>query len=261
MSTKNRAIAGVLLDVDGVLVCGSKTISQGPEFLSYLQQRQIPFLLLSNNSTLSRELYAQKLLRFGYSVEVDDFCTAPQITAEVLRERGAQRVFLIGEAGIYDELQAADLNVITDFQEELTVDYIVVGSDREICYSKFDTALQYFFAGAKLIAPNRDPYFPHHNRLKPGAGLVVGALEGITGRTVEIVGKPNPAFFRRALSLMDLPGADVLMIGDSLAIDIFPARAVGLKTALVMTGTTKTRPQNTSADWIFDDVSQVAALF
>ena len=55
------------------------------------------------------------------------------------------------------------------------------------------------------------------------------------------VGKPDPAIFRRALALADVPAADAVHVGDSLEADVAGARAVGLATVWV-NRTGRTRP-------------------
>ena len=48
--------------------------------------------------------------------------------------------------------------------------------------------------------------------------------------------KPDPAIFRYALSLAGCAPARALMIGDRLDNDIFPAKALGMKTLRIMQG-------------------------
>lgn len=48
--------------------------------------------------------------------------------------------------------------------------------------------------------------------------------------------KPDPAFFERICSTLDLAPNQVAYVGDRLDNDILPARAVGLRTVLVVRG-------------------------
>jgi putative hydrolase of the HAD superfamily len=48
--------------------------------------------------------------------------------------------------------------------------------------------------------------------------------------------KPHPSIFRAALELMQVPAADAVMVGDSLAHDVAGARAAGMRGILLARG-------------------------
>src|SRR6266540_1894059 len=51
----------------------------------------------------------------------------------------------------------------------------------------------------------------------------------------EVAGKPAPAFFRQARSLLGLPSEAVAMVGDDVETDVLAAQAVGMTGVLVRT--------------------------
>ncbi|WP_203431429.1 TIGR01459 family HAD-type hydrolase [Rhizobium sp. BG4] len=67
------------------------------------------------------------------------------------------------------------------------------------------------------------------------AGSLARRYEGQGGH-VHRVGKPGVEAFVAALQVLDLPRAQVIMIGDSLATDIAGANSAGLASALVLSG-------------------------
>ncbi len=66
---------------------------------------------------------------------------------------------------------------------------------------------------------------------RPARVTAAARALGIPGRA--LAGKPWPRAFRRALALLDLPPAEVAMVGDQLFTDVAGARAAGLRTVLV----------------------------
>lgn len=76
--------------------------------------------------------------------------------------------------------------------------------------------------------------------------------------TSEVVGvtKPHLDGFRHILKKTGLPPREHLMIGDREAVDIMPAKKLGLKTCLVWSG-----KKSTIADVTLPNVYQVAELF
>ena len=64
----------------------------------------------------------------------------------------------------------------------------------------------------------------------------VAALEHASGRRAVVLGKPSREFFDAAASQLDLPPADLLMIGDDIRADIGGAQGAGLRGAIVRTG-------------------------
>jgi arabinose operon protein AraL len=73
----------------------------------------------------------------------------------------------------------------------------------------------------------------------PDAAAVIGAIEGCTGRPVEVVvGKPSPITVRAILDRLRLPASECIIIGDRLETDIRMGREAGMATAVTLTGVT-----------------------
>lgn len=223
-----------LLDIDGVLVRGGKALPGAAEALERLRKLG-PVLLLTNNSTKSREGTAARLLEAGISATPEETLPSSYVAAQYLwRNFGAVRYWFIGEEGIRAEMDAAGHILVSPEEAE----WIVAGMDRTLTYEKLAQALRALLRGARFLATNEDPTFPTPDGLVPGAGAVVGALRGMGFPPEIVVGKPSPIAFRVALDLLGFPAEKVLMIGDRLDTDIVGAKALGMDTALVLSGVT-----------------------
>ena len=59
------AVKGVISDVDGVLWRGETALPGLVEFFEFLEERGIPLVLATNNSSKAPEDYLEKLARMG----------------------------------------------------------------------------------------------------------------------------------------------------------------------------------------------------
>jgi HAD superfamily hydrolase (TIGR01457 family) len=219
--------------MDGVLYRGAEPIPHAREFIERLQQRAIPFLLLTNHSCFTPSQLQQKLKRMGIEIPVECFYSSALATAEWLRAQGAQRVFAVGEAGLAHALEANGIEV-----READVAHVVVGLDRELSYGKLKHAMRLIAAGARFIGTNPDPTYPVEDGDAPECGLLLGALQTATGIAPTIIGKPEATIYRQAARRLNVPLKNLTMVGDRLDTDIAGALGVGARGVLVLTGHT-----------------------
>jgi HAD superfamily hydrolase (TIGR01457 family) len=244
-----------LLDVDGVLVRDSEPISGAAAALANLNEAG-HVLLLTNNSTRSREQHAEQLVRLGFDVRADQILPSSYLAAEYLRDAyGLVSVWVIGEDGLRDELVAAGHSLSKSPKE---AGALVVGMDRRITYDALADGFRALSQGAQFIATNDDATFPVPGGFLPGAGAIVGALRGMGFATDVVIGKPSPIPYRVALRMLGLPKERVVMTGDRLETDILGGRDAGLDTALVLSGISSREDITGSGirpTWISDDLA------
>jgi 4-nitrophenyl phosphatase len=231
------ALRGLLIDLDGVVYTGSIAIPGSAWFLGEARRRGFPFKLVTNNSARPPAAVAERLRGMDIEVDPDEIVTSAEAAVAYVKEasRPGARVLVIGEVGLREAMAEAGLDLV----DEGDAEWVVVGLDREFTYAKLTAATRAIQHGARFVATNADPLLPSEGGLmNPGAGCLVAAIRTATVEPT-IIGKPEPALFRRGLRrLGDLPPADVAMIGDRLDTDISGARNVGLRTILVLSGGT-----------------------
>jgi len=233
---KNKILARYdvfLLDVDGVLVRGTVPIPGAAEAFKRLRRSGEVFIL-TNNSTRSREQHARQLSNLGFPLEAEDIVASSYVAARyLLGECGPVTVWLVGEKGLREEMAAAGHQIATLPED---ADWVVAGMDRALEYDGLAQALRALLSGARLLATNLDGTYPASDGLRPGAGAIVGALSGMGFPPEIVVGKPGGIAYETALRRTATPPDRILMIGDRLETDIAGALAVGIDTALVLTG-------------------------
>jgi len=230
-----------LVDLDGVLIRGQEPLPGAAEALQRLKElgRVIVF---SNNSTRSRRAFAERLTQLGLALTPEEIVNSAYIAAQHLRElaeagagAGSAQVYVIGEEGLREELELAGHRLVPPEEAE----FLVVGLDRALTYEKLAGALRALLRGARFIATNVDPTLPAPGGLLPGAGAIVGAIQGMGFPPEVVVGKPSIIAFKVALATAGVSPEECLVIGDRLETDILGANRAGLDSVLVLTGVTK----------------------
>lgn len=229
---------GYIFDLDGTLYRGNRVIPGAPQAIAELRQRGCGVVFVSNKPLQRRDVYAEKLTRLGIPTPPEDVINSSLVLARYLaREMPGAAVYALGERPLLDELVAAGLGV-SETPEE--IDVVVASFDRSFDYHKLNVAFQALRRGARFVATNADATCPVEGGEIPDAGAVIGALEGCSGREVElVVGKPSALTVEIALERLRLPAAACLMVGDRLETDIVMGHRAGMTTALVLTGVTR----------------------
>jgi HAD superfamily hydrolase (TIGR01450 family) len=232
-----RRYAGFVLDLDGTVYLGERLIPGADRAITALRAAGRRVVFLSNKPIESRDAYAAKLGRLGIPTDSEDVINSSLVLAEYLaRETPGASVVAIAEPPLIAELQRAGI-VVTDRPERAR--WVVISFDRTFDYAKLDLAFRAVRCGAEPIATNPDRTCPVDGGEVPDCAAMIGALEGCTGRTVElIVGKPSPIMARAALDRLGLPAEACLMVGDRPETDVRMGAAAGMDTALVLTGVT-----------------------
>ena len=80
------------MDMDGVLVHEEHAIEGADRFLARLRERELPFLVLTNNSIYTRRDLAARLRASGLEVPEESIWTSALATAAVPRRPAARRL-------------------------------------------------------------------------------------------------------------------------------------------------------------------------
>lgn len=265
MGTDWTTLKGVLIDLDGVVYTGRIPIPGAAGFLAEARRRGLHFLLVTNNSTTSPELVAERLRGMQIDVQPGEILTSAQAAVGYVKlhaESGA-RVRIVGEAGLRQEAEQEGFVVVED--GEAQAEWVIAGLDRAFTYAKLASATRDILGGARFVATNADALLPvEGGQVVPGAGTMIAAIHTATGVDPVVLGKPEPGLFEHGLRrLGGLAPGDVAMIGDRMDTDVDGGRRAGLRTILVLTGVT-TPAQATAAepppDAVLADLSSVARL-
>jgi NagD protein len=232
---KLRPVRTWLSDMDGVLVHEEEAIPGAAEFVARLRDRGRPFLLLTNNSIFTARDLRARLARSGIEVPEESIWTSALATAQFLdAQRPGGTAYVIGEAGLTTAMHSIGY-VLTDRDPE----YVVLGETRTYSFEAITTAIRLIEKGARFIATNPDQTGPSPQGSIPATGSVAALITRATGVEPYFVGKPNPLMMRSALNRIDAHSESTVMVGDRMDTDMVSGLEAGLRTILVLTGSTR----------------------
>jgi 5'-nucleotidase len=218
-----------------VLVHEEEPIPGAAEFVARLRATGRPFLLLTNNSIFTPRDLKARLHRSGIDVPEDAIWTSALATAQFLdNQRPGGSAYVIGEAGL-----TTAMHEIGYVLSEREPEYVVLGETRTYSFEAITTAIRLIERGARFIATNPDVSGPSVHGSIPATGSVAALITKATGVDPYFVGKPNPLMMRSALNRIDAHSETTVMVGDRMDTDVVAGLEAGLRTILVMTGSTK----------------------
>ncbi|AYJ91741.1 TIGR01457 family HAD-type hydrolase [Bacillus safensis] len=225
---------GYLIDLDGTMYKGTEKIEEAGQFVQKLNELNIPYLFVTNNSSRTPKQVAEKLVSFDIPATEEQVFTTSMATANYIAEQKKDAsVYVIGEEGIKQAIKEKGL---TFGQED--ADFVVVGIDRGITYEKLAVGAIAIRQGAQFVSTNGDIAIPTERGLLPGNGSLTSVLTVTTTVQPTFIGKPESIIMEQAMRVLGTDVSETLMVGDNYDTDIMAGMNAGMDTLLVHTGVT-----------------------
>jgi HAD superfamily hydrolase (TIGR01450 family) len=242
-------LRALILDADGVIVLKGAPLPGAPEALRRLDERGIPFRIVTNFSSAHRETLAARFGTDTFRFDPDRIVTAASAAAaHAAAQHAGQPIFVLAAP---DALREFEGQVLLTPDEAAApgarAAAVVIGDGGDdLSYRNLDSAFRLVRDGAEFLAMHRNPWWLTPRGVTLDAGAAVAGLEYSLGQRALVLGKPSPAVFRQALAGLAaeiaatggprLTARAVAMVGDDLRSDLAPARRLGMGTVLVLTG-------------------------
>ncbi|KAH8112779.1 2-phosphoglycolate phosphatase [Phellopilus nigrolimitatus] len=245
-----------LFDCDGVLWRGTHLIDGALEVLQLLRSKKKSIVFVTNNASLSRASYKKKFDKFGIEAHIDEIFGSAYASAvylsTVVKLPKEKKVFVIGMAGLEEELRNEGVNFIGDPTDntlepfspsshtiDSSVAAVLCGMDTAITYTKLSKAFIQLNTDSSclFLVTNEDSTYPAHGGvLLPGAGAISAPLRFALGRDPVSIGKPGKTMLDCIKAKHDFDPKRTIMVGDRLNTDILFGKQGGVATLLVLTG-------------------------
>ena len=224
------------IDVQGTLISDSdkSPLNGACELITHLNESHTPYCIITNNTKAKSDEFLSFLRGLGLGINdgayIDPFCVLKSIL-------GPCRAALFG-ADEFKKTMGA-LGYKQDLQNPQAV---LIASGDNFGFDEFASMIELLQNGAKLIAMHETSVYKKHGRLYPGVGAICAMLEYATSTKAVAVGKPSKAYYQSALELIkaqckqDISFSDITIISDDAKGDLVGAKAMGMKTALVLSG-------------------------
>ncbi len=233
---------GFIVDLWGVIHDG---ITPFPGALDCLRRLADKKVLLLSNAPRRAEAAVEGLRRLGVADELyGAILTSGEATWRALRCRHdpwlaalGSRVYHLGPERDRSVIEGLDLAMVSapgkaDFVLNTGPDDHRNGEYLDDFIPELDACLA---SGLKMICANPDLEIVRGGARILCAGALAAYYEA-RGGDVRSIGKPDPAIYRLALHMLNLPAARILAVGDSLRTDIAGAAASGIPSAWVLGG-------------------------
>jgi HAD superfamily hydrolase (TIGR01458 family) len=244
-----HGVRALLLDLDGVIVLKGELLPGAGRALARLDERRIPYRIVTNTSLVSRRSLSRWADRFGAPIAPERIMSALSASAAYTRHRHpGEPLFVMASTDALTEFGGQRLltAVEADAPGARAAAVVVGDSPEAITYDNLNRAFRLVRNGAELIGMHRNPWWLTPDGPTLDSGAMVTGLEFATERPARILGKPSPAFFREAAGELAaevrnaggrrLARADIAMVGDDVRTDIIAGRRVGLRGAFVLSG-------------------------
>ena len=226
-------MAGILLDVDGVLHVSGAPIEGGAKAVQQLRENGHRLRFVTNNTTHSRKALADEIRSFGVELEDEELQTTPLAAARAL---AGKRVLALTMPAIVEDL--AGLELVGE-----NADAVLLGgadesfeTNRVFSYYNLARAFAELQDGADLYCLHKNRWWQTSRGAMLDAGAFVAGLEYAAETDAMVLGKPSAAYFAAALEALEYEPENTWMVGDDVEADVGGAEAFGLRSVLVRTG-------------------------
>lgn len=251
-----------MLDMDGTIYNENELIDGASEFFKLLEEMEIQYVFMTNNSSKSKKSYVEKLTLLGIKATEENIASSVNATTLYLNQnKPGAKLYLVGTESLRQEMIEEGFDVVpVDYRED-DIDFVLLGFDTELNYEKIMGACYYVSRGFEYIATNCDLKCPVKDRkFIPDCGAIANMIEIATGRMPKFLGKPERNIVDYVSNNTNIPISQIATVGDRLYTDIAVGINAGATTICVFTGeatpedihSTKFKP-----DYCFESIKEL----
>ncbi len=261
MAVSLGRVRHVALDMDGTLYRGARLFEATLPFLERLRRLGIGRTFLTNNTSLSKADYVDKLWRLGIDAAEGEIGTPADTTIAYLRERlpDVNQIAVLGTPSLCGQFEGAGFAVTWEAPEA-----VVVGYDTTLTFDRLCKTAFWIGSGLPFLATHPDVTCPTDEpTIRVDCGAICACLTAATGRKPVVLGKPEPTMLLELCARHGLEPDEVAMVGDRLNTDIAMAQRAGTLSVLVLTGEATAEAAAGMArppDFIVADVGELGVL-
>jgi len=244
-----HGVRALLLDLDGVIILKGKPVRGSVEAIRALEERRIPYRIVTNTSLVSRAALSRWAAKLGNEIPATRFQSALSASAAyAARTFPGQPLYVLASDDARTEFEGQRLlsHDEAGAKGAQAAAVIVGDSPEELTHENLNRAFRLVRGGAQLIGMHRNPWWLTPEGPTIDSGAYVTALEFAAGVSARIIGKPSAAFFSLAVDGLraDLAGrgsarlrrVDIAMVGDDIRNDVLAGQRAGLRGVFVLTG-------------------------
>lgn len=247
---------GFFIDVQGTLIddINKEPIEGSCEFIDYLNQKSIPYVVITNNTKQNSKSFLNELKLKGFDIKnyIDPF----YILEDSLKDK---KIAAFGTKTFIEVLKS--LGYELDYENPET---LVVSIKKDYCNEDYAQMIECAYKAKNLIGMHGTSTYSKEGKRYPGVGSIMNMIKFAVNKDFKIVGKPSSNFYNEARSLINCDFKDITIISDDMIGDLIGAQKLDMKSTLVLSGKTKTKEEiistlqeNEMPNNIYKDMSEV----
>jgi 4-nitrophenyl phosphatase len=244
-----------MFDVDGTLILSDRSLGSyrvlpgAVEVLETLNDKDIPFVLLTNGTAYPPAEQALKLRKAGLPVADDQMLTPSSVAADLMVRHGVQSALVLGTPGVGYCLEEAGIGILTkDDSGAAKANAVYVGWHPDCGMKDIEAACNAIWNGARLYVASNVPFFASTGGRAMGYSFAItAAIRALTKAPMILTGKPSLEALRFISRKLGVPMTRIGVVGDDPVVEIIMAQRAGARSFGVTTGFNK------EADWRAQD--------
>jgi len=223
------------IDVQGTLIddIEKKPIEGAIEFIEYLNNQNIPYLLITNNTKHPSREFFNFLVSLGFPIKFTSYIDTFTVLKEVAPYK---EVAVFGTPKFEDNVKALGYEIVTDNPKEM-----IITLNQHYTNEDYAQMINYALQGAKVIGMHGTSIYAKEGKSYPGVGAMLAMINYATKMPTTVVGKPSKNFYQKGLNMLleidnTLNFEDVEIISDDVIGDLVGAKKLGMTTTFVLSG-------------------------
>ena len=251
------------IDVQGTLISDidKSPIAGSIEFINMLNDKKIPYMIITNNTKKSSDDFYQFLKSIGFNFKFSSYLD-PLMLLESRVKKDAVAAY--GADEFLNTL--VNMGYMLDYKNPKTV---LVAIKENFTSDEYADIIDFLLTGASLVGMHETSIYAKNNKRYPGVGAILKLLEFATSVNYDVVGKPSTAFYNEALKKLkeqeqNADFSKITMISDDVKGDLGGAKELGMKTVFVTSGKYKTAQEiipsldeHLRPDYIYADMKEI----
>src|SRR5690554_4768393 len=221
-------------DLDGTIYLQGTPLPGALDLLAELRRLGLPYLFVTNNSSVNGDSYVSKLTALGLAGDRSTMLTSNDVAMSHLLSAGIRQPYLLATDEVRAEYAGRGIR-----HEEDDPDAVLLTFDTSVTFQKLATATRHIAAGLPYLATHPDVTCPVPGGFLPDTGSFIELFSAATGRRPQVLGKPHAGMIHEIGSRLALPAGQIAFVGDRLQTDIQMAADAGFVGVLTLTGVTE----------------------
>lgn len=239
-----------VFDLDGTVWYWTRLIPGVKRAIKKLKKLGKTVLYVTNNTIESRRNLAKRLCHFGIKTSYDEVLNAGIVIGCYIKEHNGTALAL--NVGTEKDLEEVGVSI----RKGPPVDYVVVTEDWDFDYRQLSLAFYAVTSGGKLLTSVMGRHWMVGNKMVPGVGCWVKAVEFATNTTATTLGKPSD-YMAKIVSKKLRNCKRTVYIGDEYESDVLFGQKLGCYTIFVNTGMDKNKTSEIKPDLILNTLKDL----